>query len=67
MDYEILSILLIGWLICVFYIHHSIEDFKNWRLQPAYLKLVMFHIGLGFIVFSFMLILFLLKEFGAFG
>jgi len=63
MDYDILSMLLIGWLVFAFYIHYSIDDFKNWREQPPFLKLVMFHVGLGFIVFSFMLFIFLLKWF----
>lgn len=59
--------LLIGWLFCVVYIYYSIEDFKNWRKQPPYLKLVMFHIGLGFIVCSFLLIIFSLNGAGIIG
>jgi len=67
MDYEILFMILTGWLMCLFYIHYSFEDFKTWREQPPYLKLVMFHIGLFFIACSFLLIIFILNGLGVIG
>ena len=58
--------LLIGLLMSVAYIHYTIEDFKNWREQPAFLKLIMFEVGCYLIMCVFLLLLFLFVGFGFF-
>ena len=50
----------------VAYIHYTIEDFKNWREQPAFLKLIMFEVGCYLIMCVFLLLLFLFVGFGFF-
>lgn len=67
MDYEILSMLLIGWLLSAFFIQYLIEDFKNWRDQSLYMKLVIFHLGLFFTLCSFLIIIFILNGLGVMG
>lgn len=67
MDYELLSILLFGWIICFFYLLQAFEDFKNWKKIDHYLKFLLLNATLGFIAFSFLLTLFFLNEAGIIG
>lgn len=67
MDYELLAILLTTWIICLAYIYHSFEEFKNWKEQDYFMKLIMFHVTGVFIVFTFLLLLFFLNTIGLIG
>jgi len=67
MPYDDLATVIFIWLFCLVYIWYTFEDFKNWREQDMYMKLVMFHMSIGFLLFSFILILFILKTVGFWG
>lgn len=67
MPYDILATVIIGWLFCLVYIWHTFEDFKNWREQDMYMKLVMFHISAFFLLCNFVLLMFFFKKMGFWG